>query len=303
MPVCPVCPVCPVRPVRAPVLVLVLVLVRVFAGRATRSRGTAVSRHVARKRFGQHFLVDAGVVDAIVRAIGPRPGERLVEIGPGLGALTGPLAERCDRLTVIELDRDLAARLRRRADLEVVEADVLKIDFGALAAAAGGPLRVVGNLPYNISTPILFHLLEHAASVVDQHFMLQKEVVERMVARPGGRDYGRLSVMLQWRYAIESVLDVPPMAFDPPPRVESAVARMQPLPALPAVDAGLLEELVRVAFSQRRKLLRNTLGRWLDERRHAGGFDLQRRAEEVPVGEYLALAAALGPEQTQLKPR
>jgi len=252
-----------------------------------------VSRHVARKRFGQHFLVDAGVVDAIVRAIGPRPGERLVEIGPGLGALTGPLAERCDRLTVIELDRDLAARLRRRADLEVVEADVLAVDFGALAAAAGGTLRVVGNLPYNISTPILFHLLEHAASVVDQHFMLQKEVVERMVARPGGRDYGRLSVMLQWRYAMESVLDVPPGAFDPPPRVDSAVVRMRPLAPAADVDAALLGTLVGVAFSQRRKLLRNTLGPWLAERGCGHAFDLQRRAEEVPVGEYLDLVRAL----------
>jgi len=260
-------------------------------------------KHVARKRFGQHFLIDGAVIDAIVDAIDPKPGDALVEIGPGLGAMTDPLVARGAKLTVIELDRDLAERLRRRPELDVIEADVLQVDFAALAQRRGQRLRVVGNLPYNISTPILFRLLGVAAHVVDQHFMLQKEVVERMAAAPGSKDYGRLSVMLQWRYAIESVLDVPPTAFDPPPRVESAVVRMQPLPALPAVDAGLLEELVRVAFSQRRKLLRNTLGRWLDERRHAGGFDLQRRAEEVPVGEYLALAAALGPEQTQLKPR
>ena len=250
-------------------------------------------RHIARKRFGQHFLADKSIVGAIVDEIDPRPGEALVEIGPGLGALTDPLAARCDRLTVIELDRDLAARLRRRDELNVVEADVLKVDFSALAATLGGRLRVVGNLPYNISTPILFHLLGHVEQVVDQHFMLQKEVVERMVALPGNKDFGRLSVMLQWRYTIEAVLDVPPEAFEPPPRVDSAVVRMQPIVPAPQIDAALLGELVTVAFSQRRKLLRNTLGHWLAERGHTGSFDLQRRAEEVPVAEYVALAVAL----------
>jgi 16S rRNA (adenine1518-N6/adenine1519-N6)-dimethyltransferase len=253
-------------------------------------------KHVARKRFGQHFLTDGAIIDAIVDAIDPKPGEALVEIGPGLGAMTDPLVARCKALTVIELDRDLAARLRRRPELEVIESDVLAVDFPALARQRGQPLRVVGNLPYNISTPILFHLLGAADGIVDQHFMLQKEVVDRMAATPGNKDYGRLSVMLQWRYAIESVLDVPPESFDPPPRVDSAVVRMQPLAPAAAVDAALLEELVRVAFSQRRKLLRNTLGRWLDERSHGSGFDLQRRAEEVPVAEYLALAAALAPQ-------
>ncbi|HMM86424.1 16S rRNA (adenine(1518)-N(6)/adenine(1519)-N(6))-dimethyltransferase RsmA [Azohydromonas sp.] len=253
-----------------------------------------MSRHVARKRFGQHFLVDAGVIDAIVGAIDPRPGEALVEIGPGLGAMTAPLLARCGALTVIELDRDLAARLRARAGLTVVEADVLQVDFAALARERAQPLRVVGNLPYNISTPILFHLLGAVGQVVDQHFMLQKEVVERMAAAPGGKDYGRLSVMLQWRYAIEPVLEVPPQAFDPPPRVDSAVVRMRPLPQPPAVDAGRLGELVAVAFSQRRKLLRHTLGRWLAAHGAGDGFDLQRRAEEVPVAEYVALAARLG---------
>jgi 16S rRNA (adenine1518-N6/adenine1519-N6)-dimethyltransferase len=252
-------------------------------------------KHIARKRFGQHFLTDGAVIDAIVRLVAPRPGDALVEIGPGLGAMTDPLVAQCGRLTVIELDRDLAQRLRRRPELEVIESDVLAVDFAALARAQGRALRVVGNLPYNISTPILFHLLGAAADVVDQHFMLQKEVVARMAAAPGGKDYGRLSVMLQWRYDIESVLDVPPDAFDPPPRVDSAVVRMLPLPDAPGVDAGLLGELVRVAFSQRRKLLRHTLGRWLDERGFAGAFDVQRRAEEVPVVEYLALAAALRP--------
>ena len=249
--------------------------------------------HVARKRFGQHFLTDGSVIDAIVGAIDPRPGEALVEIGPGLGALTQPLVQHCERLTVIELDRDLAHRLRCKSGLDVIEADVLTVDFRALARARGQSLRVVGNLPYNISTPILFHLLGAADDVIDQHFMLQREVVARMAAAPASKDYGRLSVMLQWRYAIESVLDVPPEAFDPPPRVDSAVVRMQPWAEPARLDPALLGDLVRVAFSQRRKLLRHTLGRWLDERRFAGHFDVQRRAEEVPVAQYLALAEAL----------
>jgi 16S rRNA (adenine1518-N6/adenine1519-N6)-dimethyltransferase len=251
-------------------------------------------KHIARKRFGQHFLTDGAIIDAIVDAIAPEPGQALVEIGPGLGAMTDPLVARCHKLTVIELDRDLAQRLRKRPELDVIESDVLQVDFAALALARGQRLRVVGNLPYNISTPILFHLLDASEHVIDQHFMLQKEVVDRMVAAPGSKDYGRLSVMLQWRYAIESVLDVPPESFDPPPRVDSAVVRMRPVPPVPGVDAALLGEMVRVAFSQRRKLLRNTLGRWLGERGYAGSFDVQRRAEEVPVSEYLALAVALG---------
>ena len=251
-------------------------------------------RHQPRKRFGQHFLADHGVNDAIVAAIDPRPGEALVEIGPGLGALTRPLLERCERLTVIELDRDLAARLRKNPKLEVIEADVLGVDVAALAAQRDTKLRIVGNLPYNISTPILFHLLPVAASVLDQHFMLQKEVVERMAAAPGNKDFGRLSVMLQWRYHIEALFDVPPEAFEPPPRVVSAIVRMLPWPAPAALDAALLEALVQVAFSQRRKLLRHTLGRWLDARAYAGAFDVQRRAEEVPVAEYVALAQRVG---------
>jgi 16S rRNA (adenine1518-N6/adenine1519-N6)-dimethyltransferase len=249
--------------------------------------------HVARKRFGQHFLADRSVVERIVQAIDPRPGEALVEIGPGLGALTSPLLERCGALTAIELDRDLAARLRRQAGLAVIEADVLTVDFAALARAAGRPLRVVGNLPYNISTPLLFHLLGAAEVVADQHFMLQKEVVERMAAAPGGKDFGRLSVMLQWRYAIEALFEVPSASFEPPPRVDSAVVRMTPLAPPPLVDAALLGEIVSVAFSQRRKLLRHTLGRWLDDRGATAAFDLRRRAEEVPVAEYVALARAL----------
>ncbi len=250
--------------------------------------------HRARKRFGQHFLVDEGVIAAIVAAVVLEPGERVVEIGPGLGALTRPLLQRFGALSAIELDRDLAARLRRMPELEVIEADVLRVDFAGLAAAHGGTrLRIVGNLPYNISTPILFHLLGAIDSVADQLVMLQREVAERMAAAPGVKAYGRLSVMLQWRYAIEPVLDVSPLAFDPPPKVESAIVRMTPKPAAAGVDAALLAELVSVAFSQRRKLLRHTLGRWLESREPRVEFDVQRRAEEVPVEEYLRLAASL----------
>ena len=250
-------------------------------------------KHLARKRFGQHFLTDRSVIDAIVDVINPQPGEALIEVGPGLGALTNPLVARCEKLTVIELDRDLAQLLRKRPELEVIESDVLKVDFAAVSQTLKRRLRVVGNLPYNISTPILFHLLDSVEHIIDQHFMLQKEVVDRMAAAPGKKDYGRLSVMLQWRYHIESVIDVPPEAFDPPPRVNSAVVRMQPLAAIAQIDSGVLGELVKVAFSQRRKLLRHTLGRWLEERQFAGTFDVQRRAEEVPVAEYLALAGAV----------
>ncbi len=252
-------------------------------------------KHLARKRFGQHFLTDAGIIEQIVDLIDPQPDQAIVEIGPGLGAMTNPLVARSRRLVVIELDRDLAARLRRRQELEVVESDVLKVDFAAIAASAGQRLRVVGNLPYNISTPILFHLLDHVDVIVDQHFMLQKEVVERMAAAPGNKDYGRLTVMLQWRYAIEQVLEVPPDAFEPPPRVDSAVVRMTPLArhSVADIDVERLGELVGVAFSQRRKLLRNTLGVWLAAQHIEVPFDLQRRAEEVPVDEYLALARAV----------
>lgn len=245
--------------------------------------------HQARKRFGQHFLTDVGVIDAIVRVIDPRPGDAMVEIGPGLAAMTQPLVERLGAMTVIELDRDLAARLRQHPHLTVIESDVLRVDF---ASALPTQLRVVGNLPYNISTPILFHLLPFASQVRDQHFMLQKEVVDRMAAAPGSKDYGRLSVMLQWRYDVDALFDVGPEAFDPPPRVVSAIVRMTPYREPAALSPKLLEEMVAVAFSQRRKLLRHTLGRWLDARHFAGSFDVQRRAEEVPVAEYVALAQA-----------
>lgn len=264
-------------------------------------------KHIARKRFGQHFLTDGGIIDAIVRAIDPKPGQPMVEIGPGLAAMTQPLVERLGHLTVIELDRDLAQRLRAHPQLTVVESDVLRVDFAQLrqalqatqsadvsaAAPASCRLRVVGNLPYNISTPILFHLLKDVDVIEDQHFMLQKEVIDRMVARPSTSAYGRLSVMLQWRYAMENVLHVPPESFDPPPRVDSAVVRMVPMATPPDLDVDLLSEMVQVAFSQRRKVLRNTLGRWLSEKGFAGSFDLQRRAEEVPVAAYVELVQQL----------
>ena len=262
--------------------------------------------HIARKRFGQHFLSDGGIIDAIVRAIDPKPGDPMVEIGPGLAALTQPLVERLGHLTVIELDRDLAKRLRSHGQLTVIESDVLNVDFSLIDTAPAAiktiastmpvprpKLRVVGNLPYNISTPILFHLLDHVGVVQDQHFMLQKEVIDRMVARPATSDYSRLSVMLQWRYTMDNVLFVPPESFDPPPRVDSAIVRMVPLAEPPAIDLKLYGDLVQTAFSQRRKILRNTLGKWLEARNFAGQFDLQRRAEEVPVAEYVALAQAV----------
>ena len=252
-------------------------------------------KHIPRKRFGQHFLTDRGIIEDIVQAISPKAGQHMVEIGPGLAALTQPLAERLGHLTVIELDRDLAKQLRAHPQLTVIESDVLRVDFAALAASMTAEtgkqkIRVVGNLPYNISTPILFHLLDAVDVIEDQHFMLQKEVIDRMVAAPSTSAYGRLSVMLQWRYAMENVLFVPPQSFDPPPRVDSAIVRMVPRAAPALIDVKLLSELVQVAFSQRRKLLRHTLGQWLTARDFSGVFDTQRRAEEVPVDQYLALA-------------
>ena len=261
--------------------------------------------HVARKRFGQNFLVDDGIIHGIVGAIDPQPNDIVVEIGPGLGALTNPLLERLPQMQVVELDRDLVDRLRRRySDRLVVHAgDALAFDFGKLHET-GRPLRIVGNLPYNISSPLLFHLMDFADQVRDQHFMLQKEVVERMVADPGSKAFGRLSIMLQVRYHMEHVLDVPPGSFNPPPKVDSAVVRMIPWPRgedgrlrspYPACDAGVLGDVVTAAFSQRRKVLRNTLSFLRDQVDFDKlGFDLGRRAEEVPVAEYVELARIVG---------
>lgn len=262
--------------------------------------------HVARKRFGQNFLVDRAVVEAIVRAIDPRLDDVMVEIGPGLAALTAPLIEAREAgigdvrrpLQVVELDRDLAAKLRHRFDVErliVHEADALAFDFASLcgdpSTESPPSLRIVGNLPYNISTPLLFHLLDVADRVIDQHFMLQKEVVARMVAEPGTSDFGRLSVMLQVRYEMESLFDVPPTAFDPPPKVTSAIVRMRPLPAsaLQIRDMARFSKLVMTAFGQRRKMLRNTL---VDhaEAMEAVGIAPTARAEEIGPATWVALS-------------
>lgn len=255
--------------------------------------------HRARRRFSQNFLHDAHYIGRIVAAIDPRAGDRIVEIGPGLGALTGPLVERAGTIAAVEIDRDLAARLRGRFAMEqltLIEADALALDWPALAGADPRPLRIVGNLPYHISTPLLFALLPIAARVRDQHFMLQKEVVDRMAAAPGGRDYGRLSVMLQFRYRVTRLFTVPPGAFSPAPQVDSAIVRLVPRPAdeLPAVDAGVFARVVTAAFGQRRKTLRNALGGLLDEASiRACAVDPGARAEALPVEAFVALAARL----------
>lgn len=251
--------------------------------------------HVARKRFGQNFLVSAGVVAKIVEAIRPQAGDTLVEIGPGRGALTEPLLARLDHLHAVEIDRDLIARLRERFPpdrLTIHEGDALRFDFGSL----GPGLRIVGNLPYNISTPLLFHLAACAGGVRDMHFMLQREVVERMVAAAGEAAYGRLSVMLQYRFEMERLFLVPPGAFDPAPKVESAVVRMIPRPreVLAANEEALLEEIVKSAFAQRRKMLRNALRDRLSEKDWAAlGIDPRLRAEELAVGDYVRIANRL----------
>lgn len=254
--------------------------------------------HVPRKRFGQHFLHERGVIERILVALDPRPHDRFVEIGPGEGALTLPLLARAGKLTAIELDRDLIAPLAAAAaalgELRIVSADALHIDFTELAA--GAPIRLVGNLPYNISTPLLFHALEHVAVVRDMHFMLQKEVVERMAAAPGSKSYGRLTVMLQAHCRVEDLFHVAPGAFRPPPKVESAVVRLTPLaPAeLELRNQAGLERVVRAAFAQRRKTLHNALrGIAGDAELEAQGIAPGARAEEVPVARFVALANTL----------
>ena len=211
-------------------------------------------KHIARKRFGQNFLTDHSVLDRIISVIQPEPTDSMVEIGPGLAAMTRLLLQGVNRLHVVELDRDLVARLKKEFDpahLEVHSADALKFDFGQIPVAAGQKLRIVGNLPYNISSPLLFHLADIATRVQDQHFMLQKEVVERMVAEPGSKAFGRLSVMLQWRYHMDLMFIVPPSAFDPPPRVDSAIVRMIPKSEPLKCDQKKLEEIGRASCRER----------------------------------------------------
>lgn len=259
---------------------------------------TTAGPHIPRKRFGQHFLHDSSILKRIVDSIAPRPGDALVEIGPGEGALTLPLLKTCGRLTAIELDRDLIEPLRTRTrdhgELRIVNADVLDVDFGELAAGRG--LRVVGNLPYNISTPILFHCLRYADVIRDMHFMLQKEVVDRMAAAPGNKTYGRLSVMLQLRCTVEPLLHVPPGAFRPPPKVDSAVVRLIPLPEekLPHVDNALLDRVVRAAFGQRRKTIANSLsGIASPAELTSAGIDPRSRAEQLSPSSYVELTRRL----------
>ena len=255
--------------------------------------------HRARRRFGQNFLHDAHVIGRIADAIDPRPGQHIVEIGPGLAAMTGPLIERAGHITAVEIDRDLAQRLRERfgpEQLELVQSDALELDWTALALRAGGELRVVGNLPYNISTPLLFALMPAAAHVRDQHFMLQREVVERMAAPPGGKQYGRLSVMLQFRYRIDRLFNVAPGSFRPAPKVQSSIVRMVPLPQaeLPDVAQEVFARVVTAAFSQRRKTLRNALGLLLTEQQiAAANVDPGARAETLGVGAFVQLAQVL----------
>ncbi|MFA5683053.1 MAG: 16S rRNA (adenine(1518)-N(6)/adenine(1519)-N(6))-dimethyltransferase RsmA [Lysobacteraceae bacterium] len=256
----------------------------------------SLAAHRTKKALGQHFLHDRQVVERILRAIDPRPGQRIVEIGPGAGALTFPLLQRHGELTAIEFDRDLIAPLTeaaaRHGALHIIHADALSVDFTALAA--GTPLRVVGNLPYNISSPILFHLLDHADAIADMHFMLQKEVVDRMAAAPGSKVYGRLSVMLQAACEVQALFDVPPAAFRPPPKVDSAVVRLRPRGDPGIADAVLFAGLVKQAFSQRRKTLRNTLhGLCGEAELRACGIDPSARAETLAVDDFRRLTRHL----------
>lgn len=254
-------------------------------------------KHIPRKRFGQNFLTDDTVLYNIIRVIDPQPKDTMVEIGPGLAAMTRLLLEGVEQMHVVELDRDLVERLKKSFDpkrLIIHSADALQFDFSSIPVPAGSKLRIVGNLPYNISSPLLFHLAEMASHVQDQHFMLQKEVVERMVAEPGSKTYGRLSVMLQWRYHMELMFVVPPTAFDPPPRVDSAIVRMIPLPNPLPCDQAKLEQVVLKAFSQRRKVIRNCLaGMFSESDLLEAGVDPQARPETIPLEQYVALANRL----------
>lgn len=253
--------------------------------------------HFARKRFGQNFLKDQFVIDSIVSAIHPLPGQAIVEIGPGLAALTEPVAARIDKMTVIELDRDLAARLEVNPKLQdkltVIQQDAMKVNFAELSAEIGQPLRVFGNLPYNISTPLMFHLFSYTHAISDMHFMLQKEVVNRLVAGPNSKAFGRLSVMAQYYCKIIPVLEVPPESFTPAPKVDSAVVRLIPHAEIPypVSDIRILSRLTTDAFNQRRKTVRNSLGHlFTPEQMSELGLDLKMRAENISVEMYCKLA-------------
>ena len=254
--------------------------------------------HRPRKRFGQHFLRDDGVIQHIIDEIFPRSGEHIVEIGPGEGVLTTRLAESDIRLDLVEIDRDLIAHLggvfRDNEQVTINEADALKFDFSELKQTEK-PMRLVGNLPYNISSPLLLHLAKYADDITDMHFMLQKEMVDRMASKVGGSNYGRFTVMMQYYFDIESLFDVYPDAFNPPPKVMSAVIRVVPRKTLlPLSDAKVLEELVKQAFSQRRKQIRNTLGKWFSAEQLADcGVNEKDRPQQIPVEAYVKLANAL----------
>lgn len=258
------------------------------------------SQHKARKRFGQNFLIDHGIIRDIVRSVHPHKGDVIVEIGPGKGAITQLLADACDNLNVIELDRDLVPWLKvkfeKHPNFQLFQADALQFDFAQLIKGEK-PLRIVGNLPYNISTPLIFHLLSYADKVQDMHFMLQKEVVKRMAAQTGESAYGRLGIMVQYYCAVEDLFDVPPTSFDPAPKVDSAIVRLIPYAQLPHVanNVKTLETLVNVAFQQRRKTLRNSLKQLLTaEQLESLPVDLSLRPEEISLPEYVAMSNLLG---------
>lgn len=258
------------------------------------------SQHKARKRFGQNFLIDHGIIRDIVRSVHPRKDDVIVEIGPGKGAITQLLADACDNLNVIELDRDLVPWLKvkfeKHPNFQLFQADALQFDFAQLIRN-DKPLRIVGNLPYNISTPLIFHLLSYASKVQDMHFMLQKEVVKRMAAQPGESAYGRLGIMVQYYCAVEDLFDVPPTSFDPAPKVDSAIVRLIPHKELPYIANNIktLETLVNVSFQQRRKTLRNSLKQLLNtEQMESLPVDLSLRPEEISLPEYVAMSNLLG---------
>lgn len=254
-------------------------------------------KYIAKKRFGQNFLTDQGVIASLVEAISPAPNDLMVEIGPGLGALTKPLLQKLDLLHVVEVDRDIISWMQqeyakplngKQRNINIHNADALKFDFSSL----GHAIRIVGNLPYNISTPILFHLLDNVPVITDMHFMLQKEVVERMVAAPSTPAYGRLSVMLQYRLQMEYLFTVPPEAFDPAPKVESAFVRCVPHTTQPfiAKDEVLFAQVVTAAFGQRRKTLRNTLKGLLDDQGFSAlNIDSQQRAENLSIADFVTI--------------